>query len=88
MRRWIAIVAASGALALQISCATPHAPTRMHSGYVYDELLADTGVRLDKESGRIVEVSPGWAKLALRRVLDLQQSLDECQTEKKALLSR
>jgi hypothetical protein len=55
------------------------------SGYVYDELVRDTGLATDS-TGRITNVSPVWAKHALGRVLDLQEALDKCEAERKAAL--
>lgn len=86
---------------LLASCATtPHTPTRVlpqsrpalsgidsGSGYVYDELLSDSGISLN-QGGQITAVTSTWAKKALGRVLDLQQALDECQAEKRALISK
>ena len=54
------------------------------SGLVYDALLSDSGLTLAKE-GKIVAASPSWAKKALATVLDLQQQLDDCAVERRAL---
>jgi hypothetical protein len=86
-------------LALAAGCATPHRPTRVlpggnptnrvgidaSSGYVYDELLADSGLSLDAQ-GKIVAVTPDWARKALARTLDLQEALDNCEAERRALV--
>jgi hypothetical protein len=91
---------ALGPVVWLIACATPHQPTRVlpHSpqtqssietpadtGYVYDQLLFnEDGITL--KEGKIAAVTPAWARKALARVLDLQEALDECQAERRALL--
>jgi hypothetical protein len=76
-----------------VGCATPHAPTivlpggtnETTSGYVYDELLATPGLQFDPQ-GKIAGANRDWCVHALSRVLDLQESLDDCDIERRALI--
>jgi hypothetical protein len=76
-----------------VGCATPHSPTivlpggtnETTSGYVYDELMTTPGLQFGPD-GKITGANRDWCIHALSRVLDLQQSLDECEIEQRALI--
>jgi hypothetical protein len=55
------------------------------TGYVYDELMASPGLAFDP-LGKIIRGDRDWCRKALSRTLDLQQALDECEAEKRALI--